>query len=158
MGERVDNPDSLLTLPVVVGVLVVFGGIAALAVSGLFVYRAHRVNVETERMQASIQAEREHEALKPTVQDSQIDDIAEAVQPEDLWASADEVSVSDLSAPASALKPGIRLHAQRPAHWDQAEIVDILEGKMIKVRWLSGAPGEDVIAAELVRAEDPTPQ
>ena len=158
MGERLDNPDSLLTLPVVVGVLVVFGGIAALAVSGLFVYRAHRVNVETERMQASIQAERNEERVNRRFSKGGTTTLLEAAQLEDRWAGANEVPVSDLSAAASALKPGIRLHAQRPAHWDQAEIVDILEGQKIKVRWLSGAPGEDVIAAELVRAEDPTPQ
>ena len=161
MGEKPNNPDSLFTLPVVLGVIVVLGGIAATVVSGLFVYRAHAVNVETQRMQASLHAELASEALEQRVG-----------QQNDAGATADEAP--QLPAPSLApqavaddestgitvttLKPGVRLQAQRPAHWDQAEIVDILEDHKIKVRWLSGEPGEDVIAAELVRSEVPPTQ
>ena len=53
----------------------------------------------------------------------------------------------------TTLKPGIQLEVQRPAHWDKAEIIDILEDHKIKVRWLSGEPGEAIIATELVRGD-----
>ena len=161
MDEKPANPDSLLTLPVVMGVVVVVGGVAALLVSGLFVYRAHAVNAETERIQASLEADREPES-SVVIEAEQKD--APPASAADTQPTRPLVVVNNVAASASSeagestLKPGVRLQAQRPAHWDQAEIIDILEGQKIKIRWLSGEPGEDVIAAELVRGDDPPTQ
>ena len=154
MGETPREDGSLVTLPLVLGVVVVVGAIAALAVSSLFVYRAQAARAETGRLQALIQAQ-----SAPSEQESEaFEDVATT------GARPDDFAVSQPIEPASsastgetrvALKPGVRLRAQRPAHWDEVEILDILEGSKIKVRWLSGAPGEDVIASDLVRSQVP---
>ncbi len=156
MGEKPDVSGSLVTLPVVLGVIVVIGGISALAVSGLFVYRAHRVKVETAEMQASLQAERDRVAHDSQPPQSALADNASAGAPP---SAALPPSTSDIltSALDPAVKPGARLHAQRPAHWDEAEVIDVLADNRVKVRWLSGAPGEDVIASESVRGEGEPP-
>jgi hypothetical protein len=165
MGEKPNNPDTLLTLPVVLGVIVVVGGIAALFVSGLFVYRAHAVSVETRRIQAKLEAEREQEALEEqqrqelAAQQTWAESAIDTSVPEArLLTSQKPVELEPIGTGQWDLRPGVRLRAQRPVHWDQAEIIDILEGEKIKVRWLSGEPGEAVIAAELVRADDPPTQ
>ena len=80
MGEKIEHPDSILTLPVVVGVLVVLGAVAALAVSGLFVYRAHRVNVETERIHATLQAERKEQSQQQIVTALEDHEVAATVR------------------------------------------------------------------------------
>jgi len=162
MGAKTDNTDTLLTLPVVLGVLVVAGGVAALMVSGFFVYRAHRVNVETQRMQESLQATLEQDEVG-VVEEEPTWPVSSSRLPgpglESGDAALEDVDVADWPATgAEVLKPGVRLEAQRPIHWDEAEIIDILEGHKIKVRWLSGEPGEDVIAAELVRNSEPATQ
>jgi hypothetical protein len=164
MGKTSDSTDSLLTLPVVLGVLVVIGGIAATVVSGLFVYRAHSVHVQTRRLQERLLADRQENLARLEQERSDLEIAAdEAPHLTSLPQVPDEDSQEVTSATAldqgmtvTALKPGIRLQAQRPAHWDQAEIIDILEDHKVKVRWLSGEPGEAIIAAELVRAEPAT--
>jgi hypothetical protein len=161
--KKLAHPESLLTLPLVLGVLVVIGGVSALVISGLFVFQAHRVNVETHRIQAALQAERDEteaaERSDEATVEARWEEIAD--QPPELNAllvSHDAEDAVPVGEPVTALKPGVRLQAQRPAHWDQAEIIDILEDSKIKVRWLSGEPGEAVIAAELVRSDlAPTP-
>lgn len=174
MSKETDNPESIFTLPVVVGVIIVLGGIGALVVSGLFVHRAHTVNAETHRLQASLEADREQEQQAASVDppseapsdslDAASDSLDAASEPPMLLTSLDGATAtgaadaedSDAAGiTVSTLKPGVRLHAQRPAHWDQVEIIDILEDHKIKVRWLSGEPGEDVIAADLVRSDAP---
>ncbi len=157
MGEKPDDSGSLVTLPVVLGVIVVIGGITALAVSGLLVYRAHAVKVETAQMQADLQAERDRAAQDAQLSQPELEDDALADDlPSDMQAPSDSHFLTTSIDPA--LKPGAHLHAQRPAHWDDVEVIDVLEDNRIKVRWLSGEPGEDVIASELVRGakEPPT--
>jgi hypothetical protein len=170
MNEQPHAPDTLLTLPVIVGVTVVLGGLSALVVSGFFVYRAHRVNAETERLQSHLQAvlraeqePAEHaeataageesfkaEGVRPMAADG---GLGSPAGPSD--GESAELLETD---PAAVLRPGARLQVRRPAHWDQAEIIDVLENQKIRVRWLSGQPGEDVIATELVLGEiPPTP-
>lgn len=161
MGKRKDNPDSLLTLPVVLGVIVVLGGIAATIVSGLFVWRAHTVNAETQRMQALLQAERDEEELEPIAREQEEVELPADEAPHLTSLPPDIPESSDTNSEGytvTTLKPGVRLRAQRPAHWDQVEIIDILEDHKIKVRWLSGEPGEDIIAAELVSGDNPPTQ
>ncbi len=156
MGKKPANSDSLLTLPVVMGVVVVVGGIAALLVSGLFVFRAHAVNAETERIQASLHANRFQDPSASSEREREVEPASSTVaeQLSDPEAVLNNVTASATSdARESTLKPGVRLQVQRPAHWDQAEIIDILEDQKIKVRWLSGEPGEDVITTELVRGD-----
>ena len=156
MGEKSANPDSLLTLPVVLGVIVVIGGIAALLASGLFVFRARAFHAEAQRIQASL-AEREQAGQEQIRQLQEEAEQAEAMAAEIAPQLPPALEIRDLSEAkltsitVTTLKPGIRLQAQRPAHWDEAEIVDILADQKIKIRWLSGEPGEDVIATDLVR-------
>ncbi len=176
MGEKPDNSDSLFTLPVVLGVIVVLGGVAALAVSGLFVYRAHLVSLQTQRMQAQLQSERdlaEHSRAERERAGEESTELEQsdggqadtALPAEDLVAANTALfergrtrATSLGDSESRLLKPGQRLQAQRPIHWDQAEIVDILEDQRVKIRWLSGEPGESIIAAELVRSDIPTTQ
>ncbi len=157
MGAKPNNPDSLFTLPVVIGVIVVLGGITALVVSGLFVYRAQTVNAQTERIKATLQAEREREVANQVkmAREPGIGPVIADAHPGRTVAEQGPTATSSSPNDAkSTLKPGIRLRAQRPAHWDQVEVIDVLEDERVKVRWLSGEPGEAVIAADLVRGED----
>ncbi len=154
MGEKTDDLDALVTLPVVLGVVVVIGGLAALAVSGVFVYRAHAVRAEAERLQAVVQTERDRAAEETPSEDAAASGHAEEDPSSiDTFASEDTELLTKTSV--TAFKPGARLQAQRPAHWDNAEVIDIMEDSRIKVRWLSGEPGEDVIASEFLRGEEP---
>ncbi len=159
MGAKSNNPDSLFTLPVAIGVIVVLGAIAALVMSGLFVYRAHAVNAQTERIKAQLEAERAREAATRDKmaegQGSELPPTSTSTSPSQMVPDGSEPTApTSVVTAKAALKPGIRLRAQRPAHWDQAEVIDVLEDERVKVRWLSGEPGEAVIAADLVRGED----
>ncbi len=155
MGEKLDA-GALITLPLVLGVIVVMGGIAALAVSGLFVYRAHVAKLETVRMQEDLrQASREN--LADQQQPVSATQGSETAFSESSMSGKRDLPGEHLltSAIDPTLKPGARLHAQRPAHWDEIEVIDVLEDNRVKVRWLSGEPGEDVIASDLVRGGTP---
>ena len=160
MGEKPIQSDSLFSLPVVVGVLVVVGGVAATLISGLFVYRAHRVNAETQRLQAKLQEARESEGRERRARQQELTQetadeaphLTNVPTPEQAESGLEDESTSE-GITVTTLKPGIQLEAQRPAHWDKAEIVDILEDHKVKVRWLSGEPGESIIATELVRGD-----
>lgn len=159
MNKNIGVSDSILTLPVVVGVLVVVGGIAALGVSGLFVWRAQAVKAETQRLQALLEAKQAaqlHQQLKIIKETAPSQLFMRSAR--DLASSAKGLSANDIIEATEELKPGVRLQAARRVQWDQAEIVELLENEKIKVRWLSGEPGEDVIASDLVRADDlPSP-
>ena len=158
MGQKPLEKEhsSVLTLPLVVGIVVVVGAIAALAISGVLVYQARAAKTDAERLRAMLAAQQERVAAEERAEK----DAAAAEHPQPTAFAPPGAEAPPTSSPTttdqpSGLKPGIRLQAQRPVHWDTAEVVDILEDSKVKVRWLSGEPGEDVIASELVRGEEP---
>jgi type II secretory pathway pseudopilin PulG len=151
MGEKTVEIRSLITLPVALGVIVIVGGVSALFVSGLLVYQARSAKAEAVRLQAVLQASREAAMASEKANQQFVSDTRPS------WTTA-QLNGQDgfpLDSIDSPLKPGTRVRAQRPAHWDDVEIIDVLENSKIKVRWLSGTPGEAVIASDLVRSDQP---
>jgi hypothetical protein len=158
MGEQPRADSSLVVLSAVLGVVVVIGAVGILAVAGLFMYRSRAAAAEKMRVQAMRELQKMQLELESSEQRSDQENSHDQAEESDPSADqADQPLVDDALPPERprSVKPGAVLQAQRPVHWDDVEVIDVLDDSKVKVRWLSGEPGEDVIALELVRLEEP---
>jgi hypothetical protein len=143
--QRTNRAPIAIALAVIAGfVAMVMIGIAVLA--GFWIMRASTFEEQMRRERAMAEEQRQlMEQLNQAMLEGtkSLDDVSQ------LQRHIEEA----LEARKSDAQVGVKLKAERPQVVDDVEIVEVMEGGKVKIRWLSGQPGEEVIPLDRLRSK-----
>jgi len=144
MGQPQRNSRAPLAIALtVIAGFVVMVMIGVVVLGGVWFVRASAYESQIQRERTMAEEQRElAEQLRQSIPDG-FEDL-EQVQ------RANQQAVEQWRA-----EIGKKLKAERPRIVDDAEIVEVLEDGQVRVRWLSGQPGEEVLPRDRLRLEAP---
>ncbi len=144
MGQPQRNSRAPLAIALtVIAGFVVMVMIGVVVLGGVWFVRASAYESQIQRERTMAEEQRElAEQLRQSIPDG-FEDL-EQVQ------RANQQAVEQWRA-----EIGKKLKAERPRIVDDAEIVEVLEDGQVRVRWLSGQPGEEVLPLDRLRLEAP---
>lgn len=144
MGQPQRNSRAPLAIALtVIAGFVVMVMIGVVVLGGVWFVRASTYESQIQRERTMAEEQRElAEQLRQSIPDG-FEEL-EQVQ------RANQQAVEQWRA-----EIGKKLKAERPRIVDDAEIVEVLEDGQVRVRWLSGQPGEEVLPRDRLRLEAP---
>jgi molybdopterin-biosynthesis enzyme MoeA-like protein len=135
-----------IALAVIAG-FVVMVMIGVVVLGGVWFLRAstYESQIQRQRTMADQQRELAEQLRQTTLDESQVLEDLNQLQ------RANEKAVKRWRA---EMEVGEKLKAERPRIVDDVEIVEVLENGQVRIRWLSGQPGEEVLLLDRLRIED----
>jgi hypothetical protein len=144
--QHTSRAPLAIALAVIAG-FVVMMMIGVVVMGGVWFLRAstYESQIQRERIMADEQRELAEQLRRATLDESQVIDDLNQLQ------SAGETAEKRWRA---EMEIGEKLKAERPRIVDDAEIVEVLEDGQVRIRWLSGQPGEEVLPLDRLHPED----